>query len=101
LEALLGCREEPLAAGPVETTTSDPPNAVERLEARWRFAQEHWVRQGWAATANLCAERRVLEAVGGFDPAYRHIGEDADLCLRAGRAGFVLGWCPGALVRHA
>jgi GT2 family glycosyltransferase len=101
LEALLDCGEAPLVAGPVEVTTSDHPGAVERLEARWRFAQEHWVRQGWAATANLCAERDALDAVGGFDPAYRQIGEDADLCLRARKAGFELGWCPGAVVTHA
>jgi glycosyltransferase involved in cell wall biosynthesis len=100
LEALIGCTHAPLVAGPVEVTTGDPPNAVERLEARWRFAQEHWVRQGWAATANLCVERAALDAVGGFDPAYRTIAEDADLCLRSGRAGFALAWCPGALVRH-
>jgi GT2 family glycosyltransferase len=101
LEALLGCAgDAPLVAGPVEVTTGHPPTAVERLEAGWRFAQEHWVREGWAATANLCAERAALEAVGGFDPAYRQIGEDADLCVRARRAGFALGWCPGALVCH-
>jgi glycosyltransferase involved in cell wall biosynthesis len=101
LEALLGCGgAAPLMAGPVEVTTGRPPNAVERLEARWRFAQEHWVRQGWAATANLCVERAVLDTVGGFDPAYRHAGEDPDFCLRAGRAGFGLGWCPRAVVRH-
>lgn len=101
LAALLDCRERaPLLAGAVEVTTGQPPNAVERLEARWRFAQEHWVRQGWAATANLCVAREALDAVGGFDPAYLEIGEDADLCVRAGRAGFSLAWCPGAVVRH-
>jgi GT2 family glycosyltransferase len=101
LEALVDCRgTAPLVAGPVEVTTRSSPNAVERLEARWRFAQEHWVQQGWAATANLCVERAALDAVGGFDPAYRQIGEDADFCLRARRAGFALGWCPGAVVRH-
>jgi GT2 family glycosyltransferase len=101
LEALLACRgTAPLLAGAVLTTVSAEPNSVERLEQRWRFAQEHWVREGWAATANLCVERRALDAVGGFDPAYRHIGEDADLCVRARRAGFELGWCPRAEVRH-
>lgn len=101
LEAMLACRDEaPLVAGPVEVTTGPLPNAVERLEARWRFAQEHWVRQGWAATANLSVERAALDAVGGFDPAYRRAGEDPDFCLRAREAGFALGWCPGAVVRH-
>jgi GT2 family glycosyltransferase len=101
LEALLGCASvAPLVAGPVVTTVGPRPNAVERLEQRWRFAQEDWVRQGWAATANLCAERRALDAIGGFDQLYRQIGEDADLCLRARAAGFALGYCPGAEVRH-
>jgi GT2 family glycosyltransferase len=101
LEALLDCvGTAALVAGPVEVTTGEPPNAIERLEARWRFAQEHWVREGWAATANLLVERAVLDHLGGFDPAYRHAGEDPDLCLRARRAGFELGWCPEAVVHH-
>jgi GT2 family glycosyltransferase len=90
----------PLVAGPVEVTAGDPPTTVERFESLWRFGQEHWVRDGWAATANLLIERAAFEAVGGFDPGYRHIGEDVDLCLRAGRAGLALGWCPGAVVHH-
>ena len=101
LEALLACRERaPLVAGHVETTTGTEPNALERFERAWRFAQEHWVLQGWAATANLAVSRDALEAVGGFDPAYRHIAEDADLCLRAGRAGYPLAFCPRAVVTH-
>jgi GT2 family glycosyltransferase len=90
----------PLIAGPVFVTTSPVPGRVERFERRWRFAQEAWVRQGWAATANLLVERRAFEAIGGFDRAYRQIGEDADLCLRAGRAGYALGYCAEAVVSH-
>ena len=102
LEELLGCSgRAPLVAGPVVTTVSgERPNAVERLEQRWRFSQEEWVQQGWAATANLMVERAALEALGGFDAAYRHAGEDPDLCLRARAAGFELGWCPAAEVTH-
>jgi GT2 family glycosyltransferase len=101
LEAMLACRDEaPLVAGPVEVTTSPRPNDIERLEARWRFAQEHWVKEGWAATANLSVDRAALDAVGGFDPVYRRAAEDPDLCLRARDAGFALGWCPGAVIRH-
>jgi GT2 family glycosyltransferase len=100
-EAVLRCSaRKPLMAGPVEIITGNPPNAVERFEKLWRFGQEAWVRQGWAATANLAVRRAAFDTVGGFDTAYRHIGEDADFCLRAARAGFELGWCPDAWVGH-
>lgn len=102
LAALHGCRgRAPLVAGPVRVGTAAEPNAVERFEALWRFGQEAWVQLGWAATANLGVERAALEAVGGFDPAYRHIGEDVDFCLRARAAGHGLAWCPDAVVEHA
>lgn len=101
LEELLACRgHAPLIAGNVVVRTDEPPNAVERFESIWRFAQEAFAAEGWAATANLLVERRAFEAVGGFDPAYRHIAEDADFCLRAGRAGYPLGYCDGAVITH-
>jgi GT2 family glycosyltransferase len=101
LERLVGCADRaPLVAGPVRTRVSERPNAIERFEALWRFGQESWVRQGWAATANLAVAAGAFEAVGGFDPSLRHIGEDVDLCLRARAAGFELGWCPDAEVGH-
>jgi GT2 family glycosyltransferase len=101
LEQLLRCAATaPLLAGPVRVTTNSVPNAVERLELLWRFNQEAWVGLGWAATANLMIEREAFDAVGGFDPAYRHAAEDPDLCLRAGRAGFPLGYCADAIVDH-
>lgn len=101
LSALLACRgSAPLIAGKVEIETGRIPNRIERFEARWRFNQEVGVKQGWAATANLLVEREAFEAVGGLDPSYRHIGEDADFCLRAGRAGFELAFCASALVLH-
>jgi GT2 family glycosyltransferase len=101
LSALLACRgRAPLVAGPVEIEMGNRPNAIERFESFWRFDQQTTVTQGWAATANLMVERSAFEAVGGFDPGYRHIGEDADFCLRARRAGFELGYCQPAVVRH-
>ena len=102
LESILRCSPAaPLMAGPVRLTTNDPPNPVERFERLWRFAQEHWVQQGWAVTANLAVWREAFERVGGFDPAYRHYSEDADFCVRCKRAGLELGYCPDATVCHA
>ena len=101
LGALIACRgRAPLVAGPVEIETHTPPNAIERFESAWRFDQEAGVKQGWAATANLLVERSAFEAIGGFDTEYPHIGEDVDFCVRAGRAGFEIGYCSEAVVRH-
>jgi glycosyltransferase involved in cell wall biosynthesis len=102
LAALLDCAgRAPLVAGEIRVLTGDPPNAIERFEALWRYGQEVWVRfHGWAATANLLVDAGAFAAIGGFDPAWRHIGEDADFCLRARVAGFRLEFCPDAVVEH-
>jgi GT2 family glycosyltransferase len=101
LEELLRCAPStPLMAGEVELRVSDRPNAIERFERLWRFGQGSWVEQGWAATANLRVHAEAFEAVGGFDPSWRHIGEDVDFCFRARAAGYALGYCPGAIVEH-
>jgi GT2 family glycosyltransferase len=101
LERLVACLErgEPLVAGRVVVTTSAAPNAIERFEALWRFRDDP--QRGWAPTANLGMRREAFDAIGGFDASYRHIGEDVDLCLRAGAAGFALTRCPEAIVEHA
>lgn len=103
LEALVGClAHHPLVAGSIELRTGSPPNRVERLESLWRFQQErNVVDDGWAPTANLGVRREALDAVGGFDPAFRIGGEDVDLCRRTARAGYSLAFCPDAGVEHA
>jgi GT2 family glycosyltransferase len=91
-------RGEPLVAGRVVVTTSHTPNPIERFEALWRFRDDP--QRGWAPTANLGMRREAFDVIGGFDAGYRHIGEDVDLCLRAGAAGFALTRCPEAVVEH-
>jgi GT2 family glycosyltransferase len=90
----------PLVAGKVKLTTSERPNAIERFEQLWRFGQEAWVKDGWAATANLLVRADAFEAVGGFDQTWRHIGEDVDFCFRTRDAGYGLAYCPTAIVDH-
>jgi GT2 family glycosyltransferase len=102
LEALLSAAgRAPLVAGRVDVDLSPHPGAIERFEALWRFNQAAWVADGWAATANLLVHADAFAAIGGFDTAWRHIGEDADFCLRAGRGGFALGYAAEAVIRHA
>ena len=100
LERLAACLErgEPLVAGRVVITTTPEPNPIERFDSLWRFRDD--TQRGWAPTANLGMRREAFDAIGGFDASYRHIGEDVDLCLRAGAAGFALTRCPDAVVEH-
>lgn len=102
LEALLrSAPAAPLVAGDVVISTTEDPNPIERYERLWRFGQRAWVEeQGWAATANLLVHADAFDAIGGFDPAWRHIGEDSDFCLRARDAGYGLAFCPDAIVEH-
>jgi GT2 family glycosyltransferase len=102
LAALVGCLERsPLVAGPVRLRLPSRPGLLERFDALWRFHQrEHVQRDGWAASANLGITREAFDAIGGFDGAYRHIGEDVDLCLRAGAAGYPIAFCDDAWVTH-
>ena len=102
LEALLRCLDRsPVVAGPVRLRLPATPNALERFDVLWRFHQrEHVERDGWAASANLAVTRAAFDAVGGFDPAYHQIGEDVDLCLRAGAAGYPIAFCADAWISH-
>jgi GT2 family glycosyltransferase len=101
LAELLTCAPSaPLVAGEVKLRTSERPNAIERFEVLWRFGQAAWVKQGWAATANLLVHADAFAAIGGFDETWRHIGEDVDFCFRARDAGYALSYCPSALVDH-
>jgi cellulose synthase/poly-beta-1,6-N-acetylglucosamine synthase-like glycosyltransferase len=49
--------------------------------------------------ANLAVRRQAIEQIGRYDEACR-AGEDADLCLRAARAGWDIFYERRAVVRH-
>jgi len=103
LRALDDCLDHTsLTAGPVLVTIGKAPTRLEHLDALWRFrGQERYAKEeGWSVTANLGMSRDAFEGIGGFDESYRHIGEDLDLCMRAGAAGHRMVWCPGARVEH-
>jgi cellulose synthase/poly-beta-1,6-N-acetylglucosamine synthase-like glycosyltransferase len=102
LERLLpGLDDAEMAGGSVLIATRQAPSAVERFESLWRFPQREAVlERGWSATANMAMRREAFDAVGGFDPSIRRIGEDVDLCLRALAAGQRIVWRPEAVVEH-
>lgn len=49
---------------------------------------------------NMAFWRDALLAVEGFDPLFTRAGDDVDLCWRLLRAGFKIGFSPGAFVWH-
>ncbi|MDQ6783457.1 MAG: glycosyltransferase family 2 protein [Actinomycetota bacterium] len=58
-------------------------------------------RVDWVSGACLLVRRRAWEDLGGFDPSYFMYLEDVDLCWRAHRAGWDVGYEPAAEVTHA
>jgi GT2 family glycosyltransferase len=56
---------------------------------------------GWYETSNIVYARELLERVGGFDESIDFIGEDADLAMRARKAGAETAFIPDAVVWHA
>jgi len=54
----------------------------------------------YASGCALLARREVFEKVGLLDEGYPAYFEDADLCMRAARAGFRIRYVPGAKVWH-
>jgi N-acetylglucosaminyl-diphospho-decaprenol L-rhamnosyltransferase len=57
-------------------------------------------RVDWVSGACFLARREAWDAIGGFDPVYFMYMEDVDLCWRLGRAGWGVGYQPGAEVVH-
>ena len=89
-----------LLAGPIvavcEASAPNPYQIYDRLRG---IPQARYVRNGYAATANLAVARPVFEAAGGFDPA-RFSGGDAALCREAGRKGYRIRLVEAAVVDH-
>jgi GT2 family glycosyltransferase len=56
---------------------------------------------GWYETCNIAYSRTMLERVGGFDESIAFLGEDADLAMRARKAGAGLRFADDAIVWHA
>ncbi len=54
----------------------------------------------YASGCALLARREVFERVGFLDEGYRAYFEDADLCVRAARAGYRIRYVPAAQVWH-
>lgn len=54
----------------------------------------------WVSGSCFMARREAWDALGGFDESYFMYAEDTDLCWRAHRAGWRVGFEPAARVTH-
>jgi len=89
-------------AGKIEVFVRHPSKAtsVELLELMFAFPQQDFVAiQGFGATANLLAWRRVVDDVGYFDAGLAS-GGDVEWGRRATDAGLSLVHDPSVVVRH-
>ncbi len=53
-----------------------------------------------ATAACLLVRQAVFEALGGFDTAFINGYEDVDLCLRMGKQGHEIRYCPDSVLYH-
>ena len=54
----------------------------------------------WNSHACVLLRRSAVELVGGYDETFFMYGEDVDLSYRLRRAGYMLRYCPAAVVMH-
>lgn len=100
LAAAAAAGPERLLAGPVRMTPAGPaPAPWEAYDLIRGIPQAHYVRLGYAATANLAVPAAVFARLGGFD-AGRLSGGDAAFCRRAGAAGVPIALIEAAVVAH-
>ncbi|WP_424929240.1 glycosyltransferase family 2 protein [Amaricoccus tamworthensis] len=103
LAALVGAWEQAgdgMFAGPVDLVCdSERPNRYEVYDLFRGIPQARYVRNGYAATANLMMPKALVERLGGFDVT-RMSGGDSDLTLRATRSGISLSLVEDAVVEH-
>ncbi len=87
-----------LVGGRVRFRFSEPPHAAEIFDSLHNLDNDRSIAErGVAKTGNLCARRRVFEAIGPF-PAARRSGGDVEWTGRASGAGFALVYAADAVV---
>jgi O-antigen biosynthesis protein len=91
--AIGGPNVEPPESGLVATCVANAPGGPVHVLITDELA-EH------IPGCNMAFRRKVLEAVGGFDPQFRAAGDDVDICWRIQERGWTIGFSPAALVWH-
>ena len=92
--------KHPSVDGAIESPTEDFWKLCHNIGQFHPFLGSRKARKTrFIAGANMAFQRRVLEAIGGFEPE-RSMAEDMECVLRAGRAGIDVAFRPEAVVMH-
>jgi GT2 family glycosyltransferase len=100
IRALTGALEEyDIVGGRLEELSLNGPLARPRT-GQWDALPAAWEHLPYAVGANAGIRREVIDHLGGWNPRYDTAGEDIDMCWRALRAGFRIGFVPEAVVHY-
>jgi N-acetylglucosaminyl-diphospho-decaprenol L-rhamnosyltransferase len=77
-----------------------PQNKLSRRYRMSDMATKETTVVDWVSGSCMLVRRQVFEELGGFDESYFMYGEDVDICWRAHRAGYQVGYVPTASVTH-
>ena len=89
----------PRVAGRIHFDPSPSPSVIELVDMGRFFRQRQYVKEGFAATANLFIRREVFDAVGPFDEALRW-GGDYELGRRCVRFGIPIAYADDVVIDH-
>ncbi len=54
----------------------------------------------WVLGASMIVRRNIVDSLGGFDEEFYLYGEEQDLCLRARKEGWAIGFVPDVVIVH-
>jgi cellulose synthase/poly-beta-1,6-N-acetylglucosamine synthase-like glycosyltransferase len=100
--ALEAAPDAGLIGGRIDLFTADAQRATaaERFEMIFAFRQQQYIRdEHFAATANVFAQRRIIDGVGPFDDTLQS-GGDQDWGKRIHAAGYKLVYADDVRIQH-
>ncbi len=75
-------------------------NASTERYRKMGWAHDEEMEVDWVSGCFMAVRREVFDALGGFDEGYFMYVEDVDICWRAARSGWVVGYLPRGDVFH-
>jgi len=106
-EILRFMKEHPevgIAGTRIVNPDGSPQSSVEYKYPGQRHASEELKNLrgeiAWVLGASMVARQDTIHALGGFDERFFLYAEDIDLCLRARKDGWLIGYIPDAVITH-